>query len=1023
VKLKEIFLLITTSLRFFRNREYLKIEKSKTMNIRNIKIITQLQIGFSILLLFVFMLGVISFLQSNKIQQQTEIMYSHPLKVRQALGSLKADILSMRLENRNLMLAKNLTEQQTAVKLMEISSDDVQRQFAILRELYLGPSTDIEIAYNAFISWKISRDENTKLALSGKIEEVKESVLSTGTVGILRDNMLASIKVIDDFAVKKADLLYANSKTLFIRMNRQMILLLITITLFILLVSYILLMAVRKPIDELIQVTKRFHDGDLDARSTYTSKNEFGILSESFNKMVDNIQVKNSLDEKFSTLASLMLSEYDTKKFFHSTLNVLADQTGSQMAAIYLLSENKKQFDHFESIGVDENARRSFSAEHFEGEFGTVLSTQQVHHLFDIPENTRFVFQTVNGKFIPSEIITIPIIVNNEVVAILSLASINKYSQQSLLLINRIHITLCSRVEGILAYHKVNKMRQKLELQNSELETQKTELATQSNELIEQNTELEMQKNLLGEANRLKTNFLSNMSHELRTPLNSVIALSGVLNRRLAKRIPDEEYSYLEVIERNGKHLLNLINDILDISRIESGREEVEITTFKPCSLVNELINMIQPQAKQKNIDLLKVGGDCEVSISSDADKCSHILQNLIANAVKFTEKGKVQVTVAQIDTKIAITVADTGIGITEDHLLHIFDEFRQADSSTSRRFGGTGLGLAIAKKYANLLGGTISVKSTSGSGSEFTLLLPLRYAIKNRILDIESETVLNTKINFQSLKLASNETSKTILLVEDSEPAIIQMKDFLEDSGYHILVAHDGAEALGTIEKTIPDAMILDLMMPDIDGFEVLKILRNAEQTAHIPVLILTAKHITKEELQFLKRNNIHQLIQKGDVNRDELLNAVVTMVTPKKAETVSHRSGLQKIEGKPVVLIVEDNPDNMITVKAILSSDFTVLEAIDGYSSIEMAKKHLPHLILMDIALPDIDGITAFKAIRKDAQLQHTPIIALTASAMLEDRESILAHGFDAFIVKPIDNELFFNTINEVLYGKRND
>jgi CheY-like chemotaxis protein len=327
---------------------------------------------------------------------------------------------------------------------------------------------------------------------------------------------------------------------------------------------------------------------------------------------------------------------------------------------------------------------------------------------------------------------------------------------------------------------------------------------------------------------------------------------------------------------------------------------------------------------------------------------------------------------------------------------------------------------LAIAKKYANLLGGNISVKSTPGEGSEFTLTLPIRYESATGTIEIETEKGLSRSIQKPIVITTSHSASKTILLVEDSEPAIIQIKDFLEEIGYQILVARDGGEALSIISNTIPDAIILDLMMPVIDGFEVLKIVREAELTSHIPVLILTAKQITKEELKFLKRNNIHQLIQKGDVNRSELQNAVATMVAPEVEAKVIPQRLLQTIEGKPLVLVVEDNPDNMITVKAILSDNYSVLEAVNGNEAIELAIKHLPNLILMDIELPGMDGVEAFKTIRSKPELQYIPVIALTASAMTSDREAILAHGFNAYIAKPIDAPAFFKTINEILYGK---
>ena len=990
------------------------------MKIKNLKIGTQLMLGFAAMLVFVVLLGVVSYQQADKISQQAETMYEHPLMVRSAIGALQADILSMRLATRDLMLAKKEQERDAAIQLMELATADAQLQFGVLKAQYLGPSADVQEAYNAFVSWKTAREENTKLALSGEIEKVKASILSTGTVGKYRDQLMARIKTIDNFALLKADALMASSQELNDQLNRQLFGLVASILLLSFLIIGILYRNIRKPLVELTAATQRFHNDDMSARTTYTSGNEFGALSASFNTLAERIQVKTALDEKVAKLANLMLSEYDVRKFFQATLNKIANYTGSQMAAIYLLSDDKKRFDHFESTGVDNNARQSFAADRFEGEFGAALSSRKVQHIRSIPEDTRFVFHTVSGKFIPHEIITIPILAENEVIGVISLASITEYSPSAIEVIDRIQVVLSARIEGILAFQRMKEFSKKLELQNSELEAQKSELSSQSAELTEQNMELEIQKKQLDQANQLKSTFLSNMSHELRTPLNSVIALSGVLNRKLKNQIPDDEYSYLEVIERNGKHLLALINDILDISRIESGREEIDITTINACHLVDDVVNMIQPQAIQKNIKLLKAKGDSSISITSDADKCRHILQNLIGNAVKFTEEGQVETEVIARETRLDIVVRDTGIGISEAHQKHIFDEFRQADGSTSRRFGGTGLGLAIAKKYANLLGGTIAVKSSPGKGSEFTLSMPLHYELRNKINHTEAyNDFISDKIQIKPT-IASGVSEKTILLVEDSEPAIIQIKDILEESGYRILVARHGGEALDVINQIIPDAMILDLMMPGIDGFEVLQTLRNAEPTAAIPVLVLTAKQITKEELGFLKRNNVHQLIQKGDVNRAELLRAVAGMVDPLVEETPQPERKIQEFDGKPIVLVVEDNADNMITVRAILADSCQLLEAVDGKEGVAMAKKYRPNLILMDIALPGMDGIEAFKTIRNNTLLQHIPIVALTASAMTSDRETILAHGFDAYIAKPIDEQTFSKTINETLYGK---
>jgi len=336
------------------------------------------------------------------------------------------------------------------------------------------------------------------------------------------------------------------------------------------------------------------------------------------------------------------------------------------------------------------------------------------------------------------------------------------------------------------------------------------------------------------------------------------------------------------VIERNGKQLLSLINDILDISRIESGQVEVECTKFNLNLVISELVNMIEPLANGKNIQLIFNKGKNALYLNSDEIKCRHILQNLIANAVKFTEKGSVEITARQKENSLEVLVKDTGIGISEDQIHHIFDEFRQADGSTSRKFGGTGLGLAIAKKYASLLGGTIAVYSVQGSGSEFVLKLPKPKEAEN--LHPKNNAVHKNKKRFP--KIQTNKVpgvlGKTILLIEDSEVGVIQMEDVLAETGYETIVARNGSEALKIVDQFIPDSIVLDLMMPEIDGFEVLKSLRDVEKTAHIPVLILTAKAISKEELKFLKRNKIHQLIQKGDVKREQLLNAVNTMIFP---------------------------------------------------------------------------------------------------------------------------------------------
>lgn len=228
------------------------------------------------------------------------------------------------------------------------------------------------------------------------------------------------------------------------------------------------------------------------------------------------------------------------------------------------------------------------------------------------------------------------------------------------------------------------------------------------------------------DANDAKSDFLSKMSHELRTPLNSIITLSGVLSRSLIGKISVEEHSYLGVIARSGQNLLEIINEILDISRIESGRVDVNFQFVDLNDIIADMINVMQPLAMEKNIELIYRRSDNAICIFSDDEKIKHIMQNLVSNAIKFTDNGYVEISTTQKESRVAISVSDTGIGMEESSLLYIFDEFRQVDNTTSRRYGGTGLGLAIVKEYLELLGGSISVKSTLGKGSIFTIEIPL---------------------------------------------------------------------------------------------------------------------------------------------------------------------------------------------------------------------------------------------------------------------------------------------------------
>jgi signal transduction histidine kinase/DNA-binding response OmpR family regulator len=960
--------------------------------------------------MFILILGGISWFQSNKIAQQTYDLYEHPLKVRRASSKLKIDLLSLRLEYANILLKNNEKNRRTLLNQSALFEEDVRQSIDLMFAQYLGPKSDIEKVQADFIELE-SALQLFNSQLEGKTSEELLQLNITSELDNHSQKVLQSIQVIDNFALHKADQLFASSIELKQSMDLQLLIFTIIILLLTLVINTILMRNINIPLNDLIKATKMFGKGKMGSRSHYISSNEFGELSGSFNNLADTIERDFTFKDHAAWLNTIMLKALETNAPMKQVLEPLMKLTHSQVGAIYLLNDAKTDFEVSESIGLESVSVKRFSASNFEGELGIALASGKIEHIKQIQTESKLSLKAASGHFNPKEILTIPLFHKKEVVAMISLSSLQEYDKQVIRLVTDMQTPITTWMNAMIANREIQILDKNLKLQNIELETQKKELASQAGELLEQNTELEMQKKQLHESNQLKSNFLSNMSHELRTPLNSVIALSGVLNRRLATKIPAEEYSYLSVIERNGKLLLSLINDILDLSRIEAGFEEVQTTSFNINSLVREVIDLIESQAIQKNISLLFEADDTLPAIRSDYGKCRHILQNIIANAIKFTDSGKVVIETKSDDQFIHVAVIDTGIGIDNEFLTQIFDEFKQADNSNSRKHGGTGLGLAIANKYAALLGGNIKVESEIGKGSKFTLVLPLQ---TNQFKEEKSEyeTIYETdKVPVMHKWDIASIGKKQILIVEDSEAAIIQMKEMLTTEGFNIIVAQNGKEALEQIALKIPDAMILDLMMPEVDGFEVLKKIREREETSKLPVLILTAKFITKEELKFLKHNHVHQLIQKGDINKSQLLTALSVMISagmpqlPKKLKIASS----PQISGDPTILVIEDNPDNMLTIKALLNGRYKIIEAYDGLKGIELARENRPNLILMDIALPEMNGIEVLKELRKIEFLESVKIIAVSASAMKGDREHFIACGFDDYISKPIDHQIF--------------
>jgi CheY-like chemotaxis protein/methyl-accepting chemotaxis protein len=1051
-------------------------------------------------------------------------------------------------------------------------------------------------------------------------------------------------------------------------MLRQLITIMVLISFVIFFIAFFTARAIARPVLEMTAAAGKIRSGDLTARNTIKRSDEFGFLGMVFNEMTAAISSQITIQQGASHITDVMVACKRLNDFSGMILIKIMEITRSDLGVLYIRHEDENRFEPVSSVGADKSLLQSFDGDALEGHMGAALASGKISRNRDIHEDTVFTFKTFAGTAIPREIITIPVLVNEQAAAVISLAALRDYSAESIEIINRVWPGLNTAFSNLMAGEKTVRMaeelqgkNQELSLINEELHSQSQELKEQTRSLKEQAEELEAQRLQLEAADRLKSEFLSNMSHELRTPLNSILALSRLMIARGVGKKPEEDAGFIKVVERNGQRLLNLINDILDLAKIESGRMDVMLSDFDPRKPVENALETIQPLAESRGLDI-GVHIEDVPHMRSDMNKVQQVLINLVSNAVKFTPEGRIDISVTASDEWMFFEVRDTGIGIAESDLSSIFEEFRQADGSTTRPFEGTGLGLAISKRFAELLGGEIRVQSQIGRGSAFTLVLPGRYktvkspeegpdirpapiprmmdALKRTILIIDDEpevqkmlksyleeagyavaaahsgregvllareirpfaiildifmpemdgwevlrrlksfeetsdipvlivsvssdretgaalgaagylmkpvqphhllaeikkipvgrdvhrilvvdddpvirltleSILNGQgysvihadsgeeairlakearpdaaildlvmpgmDGFETLErlksspqtcdipviiltardLALEDRSKLagsvnriiekrsmekdrlrhdivsaladigrqtkfssgrprILVIEDNEVAAIQIKYALEESGFMVSVAVNGADGLESVIQSVPDAVILDLMMPGIDGFQVLEKIRSTRWTEDLPVLVLTAKELTEKERACLRQGNVRELIQKGSLNKEQILASVKALVEKQDREPPPFKDpvpGAGKLH-KPI-LVVEDNHDNMFTILSILKeTEYECIKAGDGEKAVRMAKAFQPGLILMDIQLPVLSGLDAAKQIKSDPVLNPIPIVALTAKAMKGDREILLSAGCDDYLPKPLNPDEVLNTVRK--------
>ncbi|MFS1286500.1 response regulator [Pseudomonas piscis] len=558
-----------------------------------------------------------------------------------------------------------------------------------------------------------------------------------------------------------------------------------------------------------------------------------------------------------------------------------------------------------------------------------------------------------------------------------------------------------------------------LETQQVELEQTNEQLAEQAQVLSEQRDAMDRKNSELNDAqielqeraeelqrsSKYKSEFLANMSHELRTPLNSSLILAKLLAENAQENLSEEQVKFAESIYSAGNDLLNLINDILDISKVEAGKLEVRPENASVSRLVEGLSNLFQPLTAEKGLEFrVELQPGAPQTLFTDRQRVEQVLKNLLSNAVKFTEQGQVSLTVsAHPGAGIAFAVQDSGIGIAQDQQESIFEAFRQADGTTNRRYGGTGLGLSISRDLANLLGGSISVSSEPGRGSIFTLVLPEHYDAESPVLPAEPAAIAPVAVaqppqampevavelapipRFADDRDKAPFSGRSILVVEDEANFAHILFDLAHELGYQCLVAHGADEGYGLATQFIPDAILLDMRLPDHSGLTVLQRLKEHPQTRHIPVHVISVE------------DRVEAAMHMGAVGY------AVKPTTREELKDVFARLEAKLTQKVKRVLLVEDDDLQRDSIARLIGDDDIEITAVGlAQDALELLRENIYDCMVIDLKLPDMLGNDLLKRMSTEDICSFPPVIVYTGRNLTRDEEAELRKYSRSIIIK---------------------
>jgi signal transduction histidine kinase/DNA-binding response OmpR family regulator/HAMP domain-containing protein len=818
----------------------------------------------------------------------------------------------------------------------------------------------------------------------------------------------------------------------------------------------------------------------------------------------DHVQRQDWLKTGIARLNQVMSGDPDLTALASKAISELTTYLDAQVGALYVAQDgNGSALSLMGSYAYTKRKNLSNVFKPGEGLVGQAALEKQPILLKNVPEDYVKVTSAL-GERVPRFICVSPFINEGRVKGVIEVGTLNEMTDQQMEYLKQVMPAIALAVESAESRTKLTESLEESQSLTEELQAQQEELKTANEELEQQtqrlkeseeelkaqqvelqvtNEELEEKNELLGRqkrdvekagkdvekqaeelalASKYKSEFLANMSHELRTPLNSLLLLSGLLAENKNGNLTPDQVETARVIHNGGMNLLSLINEILDLAKIEAGRMDLDLGTVPVSDLAGVVRDVFQRLAGEKGLDLdVNVADGVPDRIVTDRKRVEQIIGNLVSNAVKFTEKGGVTVTFRRPadgadlsrsglspDGALAIEVKDTGIGISPEKHAVIFKAFRQADGSTTRQYGDTGLGLSISTQLARLLGGEISLESEPGRGSTFTAYLPIAApAAQGAAAEPAAPAAgaASPPPDSQAAPDASaagrrpteqvpddrdalKEGDRVCLVIEDDPKFAEVLRDQCRQKGFRCIVSPTGEGGLALARQRLPAAVILDLGLPDMNDMEFLDSLVR-ETGSRPPVIVCTARDLTREQERDLREQAASIVLKDGRFEErllDEVslfLHRVAGNMPERKRRTIAGpHNGDPALEGAKV-LIVDDDTGTLFALSQLLADHgVRVLKAEDGDKALRVLQQEPDvDLVLMDIMMPVMDGYEAIGKIRAQDKFRNLPIIALTAKAMAEDRQRCLTAGASDYLPKPLDEGRLISMMRVWLYRKQ--